>query len=75
MLFRHTIVAFIHGLGGGLAGDWGIGPGGTIRRKQTVGNACGTVGLLHCTLNASVSKDIPLGETWSLNNSCKYVIN
>lgn len=27
-----------------------------------MGNACGTVGLLHCTLNASVSKGIPLGE-------------
>lgn len=31
-------------------------------RKQTVGNACGTVGLLHCALNASVSRGITLGE-------------
>lgn len=31
-------------------------------RKQTVGNACGTVGLLHCALNASVSKGISLGK-------------
>lgn len=35
-------------------------------RKQTVGNACGTVGLLHCALNASVSKEIPLGEHYSV---------
>ncbi|CAM9171689.1 unnamed protein product [Choristocarpus tenellus] len=30
--------------------------------KQTVGNACGTVGLLHCTLNASISRGIELSE-------------
>ncbi|CAM9534014.1 unnamed protein product [Ascophyllum nodosum] len=30
--------------------------------KQTVGNACGTVGLLHCTLNSSASKGISLDK-------------
>ncbi|CAM9421544.1 unnamed protein product [Pylaiella littoralis] len=30
--------------------------------KQTVGNACGTVGLLHCALNASISKGISLDK-------------
>ncbi|CAM9127572.1 unnamed protein product [Ectocarpus sp. 8 AP-2014] len=30
--------------------------------KQTVGNACGTVGLLHCALNASISKGITLDK-------------
>ncbi|CAM9489076.1 unnamed protein product [Discosporangium mesarthrocarpum] len=30
--------------------------------KQTVGNACGTVGLLHCTLNASISHGIELAK-------------
>lgn len=44
-------------------------------RKQTVGNACGTVGLLHCALNASVSKGISLGEHargWP-ENRCEIV--
>lgn len=47
-------------------GGYGIGEdsGGIVWFKQTIGHACGSIGLLHCVINGTARKFIENGSTF-----------
>jgi ubiquitin carboxyl-terminal hydrolase L3 len=50
---------------GGYSKGEGEGWGGVVWFKQTIGHACGSIGLLHCAINGAARHNITPGSTFA----------